>query len=189
MVRRVERTSLVGEVLALRPDDGVVPLVLDRSPELISALRVERKLVGDMVRVLRLQRSAVTQDDIDGIDDSVFSAQRILLTLSQARTRRRTLLHLITGREDVPLSDFEDALGPTATPDLIEARDDLRDVAQTMARELEVNRRVLRGAIEDGDQLLRTLTGTPQQAPSYAPPSASADDGAGAPGLLIDRQV
>lgn len=179
----------MGEVLALRLDDGVAPLVLDRVPELISALRIERKLVGDMVRVLLLQRSAVSQDDIDGIDDSVFSAQRILLSLSEARTRRRTLLQLMTGREEIPLSDFEDELGPTATPELIQARNDLRDAAQVMARELEVNRRVLSGAIGAGDQLIRTLTGTPQQAPSYAPPSASADEGIGAPGLLIDRQA
>ena len=179
----------MGEVLALNLNDGVAPLVLDRSGELISSLRVERKLVGDMVRVLRLQRSAVTQDDIDGIDDSVFSAQRILLTLSQARTRRRTLLQLMTGREEIPLSDFEDEFGPTAPPELIQARNDLRDAAQVMARELEVNRRVLSGAIEAGDQLIRTLTGAPKQAPSYAPPSASADEGSAAPGLLIDRQV
>jgi len=181
----------VADLLTLHLDDEPMALAQDRGPELIAALRVERKLIGDLVNALRVQRNAVAADDIAGIDDSVFAAQRILLTLAQARTRRRTLLHIMTGREDVPLGELEAVLGVAATPSMLLARDDLREQAQVMGRELEVNRRILSGAIEAGDHLLRALTGTTSEPPSYTPTPTppSSQDGVGAPGLLIDRQV
>lgn len=164
-------------------------MILDRTPELVGVLAAERKLIDDLASVLRQQREAVSHDDITAIDDSVFSAQRILLTLSQARTRRRTLLHVITGSEEVALGDFEGLLGPAATHTVLEARDALQASAQNMAHELQMNRRVLSGAIDAGDQLLRTLTGGNQKPTSYTPRPPSGDDGSGASGFLIDTQV
>lgn len=165
------------------------PVVLDRTPELVAALRVERKLIDDLIGVLRRQRAAVAEDDIGAIDDSVFAAQRILLTLAQARQRRRSLLHVMTGREEVGLAEFEGVLGPAATPTVLATRDELRASAETLGRELQTNRRILSGAIDAGDRLLRALTGRSTQSPSYQPPSAPEDERGAGSGFLIDTQV
>jgi hypothetical protein len=58
---------------------------------LADALRSEARLLGDLVNIMHLQRASVARDDIDGVDDSVFATHRILVTLGEARRRRRSL--------------------------------------------------------------------------------------------------
>lgn len=150
------------------------------------ALKTERRLLDDLVGVLERQRSGVAGDDITVVDDSVFAAQRVLRTLAEARRRRRTLLNILVGREDVALGDLEVALGSAMTQPLRAARDDLQAAAQRVAGELERNRRILHGAISAGDKLIRALTGAKEPVVYAAPGTASADASGS---LLVNRQV
>ena len=139
------------------------------------------------MNVLRRQRSGVAGDDLAVVDDSVFAAQRILLTLAEARRRRHSLLSLLVGREHVGLGELGDALGPLMTPELAQAQTELQAGARVLADELERNRRILNGAISSGDRLIRALTGAPAEPNVYGTTANPRGASGGAP--LIDRQV
>lgn len=169
-------------------DAPSVPLALAPTPRprpaaghvtaLADALATERRLLDDLIGVLASQRSGVSTDDLEIIDDSVYAAQRVLLTLQQARRRRRALLGLVAGREDVTLGELDAVLGPMATPDVLRARDELVIRARELTRELEKNRAVLDGALRTGDRLIRALTGRPEE------PAVYTDGRTGSPGPL-----
>lgn len=151
------------------------------------AMNTEARLLQDLVNVLVSQRSGVAGDDLAVVDDSVFAAQRVLLTLGEARRKRRTLLKLVTGCEDMPLAELEESLGPGLTDGVRDAGRRLRSSANDLAGELERNRKILRGAIRAGDTLIRALCGgTPPAAGLYGAPGQSAEAGCT---LLIDTQV
>ncbi len=162
---------------------------LPPTPNLLleDALNTEARLLDDLVDVLVSQRSGVAGDDLAAVDDSVFAAQRVLLTLGEARRKRRTLLKLVAGCEDMPLADLEDSLGPSLTEGVRDAGRRLRSSANELAGELEQNRRILRGAIRTGDKLIRALCGAPPaDGGLYGAPGRSAEAGCT---LLIDKQV
>ena len=75
----------------------------------------------------------------------MFATHRVLVTLNEARRRRRTLNTLIGQREDIGIHALDQALGPRMTPALREARDkDCAHAARALSREVAVNRRILR---------------------------------------------
>lgn len=150
------------------------------------AMKTERRLLDNLVGILDRQRSAVAGDDLATLDDSVFAVQRILLTLGEARRRRRTLLGLVVGEEELPLGELDEVLGETLTPDVRTARDDLRGAARRLAQAIERNREILRGAIQTGDQLIRTLCGAPTEPTLYGGRGDGAPSGGS---LLIDTQA
>ena len=51
--------------------------------------------------------SAVGDDDLQRVDDSVFATHRVLVTLNEARRRRRTLNTLIGQREDIGIHSLD----------------------------------------------------------------------------------
>ena len=55
---------------------------------LAETLRAEARLLEDLVSIMTRQRDAVSHDDIDSLDDTVFSTHRVLVTLGEARRRR-----------------------------------------------------------------------------------------------------
>lgn len=110
------------------------------------ALEQERKLLTDLLHVLKKQREAVAGEDLVSVDSTIFAAQRILRTLAEARTNRRTLFEILGIDPDIPMEDLEEALGPNATPELREAVQSSRAAALRLIAELEVNRRVLNNA-------------------------------------------
>ncbi len=126
---------------------------------LADALESERHLIDELIRIMRQQREAVAADDLQGVDDSVFAVQRILLTLGEARKRRRTLNVRLGQAEDIALKDLLDAMGPYATDDLRASREALQGSARTLARDVSTNRQVLREALTSGEELVRTLAG------------------------------
>lgn len=150
------------------------------------ALKSERNLLENLVDVLQQQRSGVAGDDLAVVDDSVFAAQRVLLTLAEARRRRQALLQLISGEDELGLGELESVLGAAWTPELASARDALQEGAKRLAQELERNRRILSGAISSGDRLIRALRGAPTTPAVYG---VDADSASAAGALLIDRQV
>jgi hypothetical protein len=153
---------------------------------LVDAHHSERRLLDDLVSIMQRQRSAVATDDLQGVDDSVFATHRVLVTLGEARRRRRTLNTMLAGSEEVGARELADAFGGHVPVALQEARDALRTAAAALAREVDVNRRVLREALASGDEYMRRLVGAGEPRPDYAP-AAAPEPRAG--GLLLDRRV
>ena len=156
---------------------------------LAGALVRETKLLSDLREVLKAQREAVAAEDLSGVDDTIFSAQRIFRTLAEARTNRRTLLEILSGDPDLPLAEVEMALGPRITAEVIEALEDLRVVALELSGDLEMNRQVLQGAIRSGEDLIRAMAGADQDDPGTYGPGAKTAAGPSDSGLIINRQV
>ena len=64
---------------------SVTRTVLSPVDSLTDALTTERRLLDELIVVMRRQRTAVGQDDLQAVDDSVFSTHRVLVTLSDVR--------------------------------------------------------------------------------------------------------
>lgn len=156
---------------------------------LVDAMRSEKKLLDELVALMRRQRGAVAQDDLQAVDDSVFSTHRVLVTLNEARRRRRALYQVLADRDDASIHELEDVLGHRMTDAARDARDALRATAQVLANEVAINRQVLRGALSAGDAYVRALTGQPavDPTPLYGAPATPEPRPAG--GLLINRRA
>jgi len=164
-------------------------LVLSPVDSLTDALLTERKLLDELIAVMRRQRSAVGEDDLQSVDDSVFATHRVLVTLNEARRRRRTLNTLIGQREDIGIHSLEEALGARMTPALRDARDQLHAAARSLSHEVSLNRRILREALAHGDAYARTLAGA-EPAPTYgAQPSATPQQVRSQTTKLLDRRI
>ncbi len=117
---------------------------------LADALLTERRLVEELLAVIQRQRTAVTDDDLQVIEDSMFATHRLLVTLGEAKCRRRTLNTLLGQSEDVGILGLDKALGARMTPELCAARDSLHEAARKLSREVAVNRELLREQMEPG---------------------------------------
>jgi hypothetical protein len=125
------------------------------------ALERETKLLGDLLQVLIQHREAVASEDLATIDDTIFSAQRILRTLAEARKKRRTLLEILGIDPQTPMDELEGSLNPNAAPELREAIQAFRGIALKLTGELEVNQKVLNSAFQSRKALLEALGGGP----------------------------
>ena len=169
-----------------------VPAPVTVSPQIaardrmIDALGSERRLIDELIALMRRQRDAVGADDLQGVEDSVYAVQRVLCTLGEARKRRRALNVRFGHAEDLGLRDLEDALGESFTPLVFEAREELLAAAQVLSGEVAVNRRVLREALAVGDEYVRALLGSGMPQPLYTE-SAATERPSGA--RLLDRQA
>ncbi len=156
---------------------------------LTRALDGEAKLLQNLLDVLQRQREAVAADDLEAVDTSVYDAQRILLSLGQARRRRRTLLGLAAGNEGLPLSDLPRLLGDAMTGELSASIDQVVRVADRVQRQMALNRQILSGAIRAGDELLRALGSGGRKPSGYGAPNTAPPAAGSSGGLLLDRQV
>jgi hypothetical protein len=130
------RTDLVVQAL--------VPARLPTPEALADALSSEKRLVDDLIAILRRQRTAVSADDRQGIDDTVFATHRVLATLGEARRRRRALNRMLGEREDISIDALDDVLGVRMTDSLRAARGELQGSARVLSREVVENRILLR---------------------------------------------
>jgi len=155
----------------VQPSASMVQIAPSQWPPLVSgladALASERRLIDELIQIMRQQREAVSADNLQGVDDSVFAVQRVLLTLGEARKRRRALNARLGQPEDIGLRDLLEAMGPYATDDLRASREALQGSARTLAREVSTNRQVLREALTTGEELVRTLAGVGSQRTGY----------------------
>jgi hypothetical protein len=160
-------------------------------PTLISgltdALLSEKRQIDELIVAMRRQREAIAADDLPAVDDSVFAVQRILLTLGEARKRRRTLNQRLGQAPDIALRDLLEALGPHATDDLKAARAALLGSARALSRDVATNRKILRQALANGEDMVRALAGA-------AAPKVGYGDGIGTPEqagqpLLVNRRA
>ena len=177
-------TTLISPFATSPQPGAIAPAHLDA---LYDALVSERKLLDDLIAQMRRQRSAVGSDDIDGVDDSTFATHRILATLGQARTRRRQLNVLIAGNPETTLRQVEELLGASAEGRLRDARQRLQHSADILAREVGMNRKLLREAINTNDQHVRTLVGAPEHGTTYINEAGARLAPTPARGVLVNR--
>ena len=155
----------------------------------VDALNSERRLIEELTTIMRAQREAVGRDDLQAVDDSVHSVQRVLFTLGEARKRRRLLNRRMGRPEDAPLRELDEALGAQATPAFRQAREGLQRAARTLSEEVAVNRKLLREALAAGDEHVRHLYGAGDAQhqrvgyPEAGPPPAVHG------GLLLNRRA
>lgn len=145
-----------------------------------SALREEERLLRELIAVLRHQRTAIAADDLEALDDAVFGTHRVLLTLGEARRRRQTLNQLLGEGDDLSVEALLEAFGGAPPAGIQAAIDGLVDAGRTLRHEVDLNQRVLRIAVDAGDQLVRALCGVPtadtyRQTPAAAPAAALFD--------------
>jgi hypothetical protein len=126
---------------------------------LVDNMNSEARLLEELTALMRRQRAAVAADDLQGVDDSVYGTQRVLLTLGEARRRRRSLNRLIGDSEELGLKSLERVLGVHMSDAVRTARDTLQAAALTLSKEVEMNRRVLREALAAGDDYVRAIYG------------------------------
>lgn len=138
------------------------------STEMIGdAIASEVSLIEELVSLMLRQREAVAVNDMQALDDTVFTTHRVLGTLAESRRRRSALNAMLGEREELPLDSLDDVLGDRMTDSLRVLRTALHDAARTLSREVAINRHVLRHALASGDNYLRTLAGAPP-VPTYA---------------------
>lgn len=140
---------------------------------LSDVLGTERRLLEELISVMQKQRAAVASDDLQSLDDSVFATYRVLATLGEARRRRKSVNRLLGGAEDMNVNDLEEILGDRATPAVIAARDALQNAAVSLSREVDINKQVLRSAMDNGNDYVQKLFGASQPAATYVAPLAT----------------
>jgi hypothetical protein len=151
---------------------------------LAEALVAEARLLSELTDVVRRQRDAIARDDIEALDDTVFATHRVLLTLGQARKQRRAINHLLGESDDLSLSALDDVFGGAPPARIRDGVAQLSETARVLHREVDMNRRVLRQAIDTGDQLVRALIGAPDAPASYEPGTAPTSGG-----VILDRRI
>ena len=156
---------------------------------LVDSLASEKRLVEELIIIMRRQRDAVGRDDLESVDDSVYAIQRVLFTLGEARKRRRALNHRVSQTDDLPLRELESILGDAATPEFRQARVALQGAARTLSNEVAVNRRLLREALAAGDEYARALFGVETTEPSGYGNGSQAATTTVASGQLINRRA
>lgn len=156
------------------------------SQSLTDALHAEARLLSELTGVMRGQRDAVARDDLDGLDHAVFATHRLLLTLGEARRRRRALNEFNGEANDLSLEALNASFAGAPPPEVAAAMATLAETAGTLHREVEVNRRVLRHAIESGGNLIRNLCGASAPPDTYEP---GLRQGATIGAVLLDRTI
>lgn len=142
---------------------------------LSDVLGTEQRLLEELMLVMQKQRAAVAADDLEALDDSVFATYRVLATLGEARRRRKSVNRLLGGAEDMNVNDLEEVLGNRATPAVITARNSLQDAAVLLSHEVDINKQVLRTAMDNGNDYVQKLFGAPQApAATYVAPHLTA---------------
>jgi hypothetical protein len=130
-----------------------------RLEALTGAIAAEARLLGDLIAVMRSQRSCAASEDLQGLDDSVFATHRILVTLGEARRHRRALMRLMGAGDDLPLQHLEDLLGCPVSEGLRAVRGDLLAAAGMLSSEVEMNRKVLRTLLSSDVELILEVLG------------------------------
>lgn len=133
---------------------------------LAEALDSEARLIQGLGSLLASLRQAVAEDDVAELERCVYSNHRVLATISEARRRRTALADLL----HVEASD-------AARHGLAPHYARLQEAATLLEREVESTRLVLRGALENGEAMIREVMGAPGPATydrSAAPVAGSA---------------
>lgn len=152
---------------------------------LVDTLRSEKRLLDELRVIMDRQRSAIAANDLQALDDSTFDMQRVLLTLAEARKRRRTIAERLGCDPDTPPRKLSVALEGSHVDALGVACRELEESARTLTRDVAVNRQVLQQGIAAGEQFIRMIAAPLPQAAVYDRPDATPPSGA----RLVNRQA
>ena len=148
-----------------------------RLSDLAGALVQEQRLIEELRQALLRQRAGMASGDLELIDESAYAIARTLLTLEEARRRRRaSLTAAVMGRQGVALCDLESFIGILPAP-LLAAREAVRRAAEATAHDLAINQRVVRQALEAGDAFLQQLFSSASDPMAVPIPSLRPADG------------
>jgi hypothetical protein len=162
------------------------PLVRARLAELVQALELEARHVGELREALVRQREAVATSQAEQVNATVDTIARMLVALEEARRRRGTLLQELTGDPGTRLEQLQSSIPFPLPASTIAARAALAEAAQGVAREVAINREVLRRAVEAGEAFLQALfSSAVEPSPCYGAGPAEEQ----APGLLVNRSA
>jgi hypothetical protein len=152
------------------------------------ALRDEASVLEQLEGAMAAQRAAVAANDDETLKASSLAVARIVRTLEEAKKRRASVVHYLTGREDLALNQLEYFLGEPLPLDLDTARAQLRLAAQSVAREATVNKAVLRSAKDANDAFLQELfSAVARSGAVYS--RGSADNEGEIPGRFLNRKA
>lgn len=155
---------------------------------LTHVIQSESRLLQELLTVMQRQRDAVAVDDLQSVEESVYSTHRVLHTLNEARRRRRSLNRMLGESDDLSIRELDNVLGMRMPDELRKARDELEMLARALSNEVDVNRRVLRQALATGDEYVRTLYGSANPRVGYsAGPQQLDSENSG--GFLLNRTV
>lgn len=155
--------------------------------DLTSVMRAESRLLGDLLAVLDRQRDAIAVDDLRAVEECVFATHRVLHTIGEAQRRRRSICRLLGASDNLPIRDLESFLTVPMPDDLRAARDQVESLAHELTVVVDVNRRILRGALSKGDEYVRALGGAPAEQFYSAGPGQR--EAARPGGILVDQVV
>ncbi len=110
---------------------------------LLDALQSERRLLEAAAGVLVRQRGALLASAADEIRDCTYAAQRVLLTLGEARKWRRVIAERL-GAADLPVPCLPDRLALPPDDEVTVAVREAEDAARRLADDVTENRRTLR---------------------------------------------
>lgn len=155
---------------------------------LVDTLISEKRLLEELLAIVRRQRAAVAGNDLQAVEDSVYATHRVLLTLGEARKRRHSLKRMLGYPEGIGVSDLEAEPGAHASPPLRRACEELRETAQRLSHDVEISRAILREALIASDEYVRSLCGA-SETPLLYPGDGHRSDAEFAGGTLINRRV
>lgn len=153
--------------------------------DLHDALHSERRLLRDLGEVLRQQRNAVAANDVAAVDDSTYALHRVLLTLGEARRRRHRLLEILQLPDSVSLRELVPALGQRVTAELSDESRELQQCAAEIAREVAINRVLLRGALAAGESLIVAIASPAAKEQTFS----ALDDSRLSGGMLLNARM
>jgi hypothetical protein len=140
---------------------------------LTDVLRSEGHLLQELLAIMQRQRAAVAADDLQAVEESVYATHRVLLTLNEARRRRRSINRMLGESDDLAIRDLDGILGEAMPQELRTARDELEFLARALSSEVDINRRVLRQALATGGNCVRTLCGSLDSKDAMTPTTAA----------------
>jgi hypothetical protein len=144
-------------------------------------------LLRSLNEALTTQRGAIAAGDAAAVNDSVEAIGRVLLSIEEAAGRRAQLLGTLPGAREDSLTHLEAVAGEPLPENLLFLRAGLRRQALEVAREAEINKRVLAQAMDAGEAFLMTLfSAVGEPAVAYAGTKEPATKRRGA-GVLLNR--
>ena len=162
---------------------------MHRLRELAAVLHREAEVVRALRDALVEQRTALAADDAETVDRSSDAVQRILLMLEEVRSSRTTVLSSISEGEPATLHQIEERLGVSLPVPLEQAREELRRAGREVAREVAINKTVLRRAVETGEAFLQALFSSTLDPPAVYQPKNRGKEKEGGGGVFFDRMV
>lgn len=141
-----------GTGTATQPTRGWAPCATRGERALVAgpladALAAEIQLLQRLAEIMRRKRLAAVAGDFAGVDHGIYAAHRVLITLREARQRRRFLLRRVSGTAELPLEQLEAVLGARMTDALRAARDTLLSASLTLWREVVLTQIAVRDAL------------------------------------------